>query len=280
MKGNLDENKIREAFEEVPLPEGAKDRMHANILRKAELAKAESEESSESAGAPPQETAQPVLQIPKAKKPVNRSWRKYASLAACLVIFVAAGAFLPGILDGDFTGGGASVVSPPTSEAPVPGDSSEYAAAPDTSTAPDAEPSQNPDSSQGSEGFAAPQSPSSGGNSPDDGDLLLSPSPFDEVTSVDEFSEKLGFSIDAPAGADDVTYSIAFGETAIVDFRLGGHSYAYYASKNVDNISSGHDSEGVLSKAWKDGDINYLLSNSDGASKTEFEKTASALQSS
>ncbi len=274
MKGNLDENKIREAFEEVRLPEGAKDRMYANILRKAELAGAESEESSESAVAPPQETEQPVLQMPKAKKPVNRSWRKYASLAACLVIFVAAGAFLPGILDGDSTGGGASVASPPASENPVPGDSSEYHAASD------AEASQDPDSSQGSEGSAAPQTPQTGENSPDDGDLLLSPSPFDEVTSADEFSEKLGFSIDAPADADGADYSIAFGETAIVDFRLGGHSYAYYASKNVDNISSGDDSEGVLSKAWKDGDVNYLLSNSDGASKDEFEKVASALQNS
>lgn len=51
-------------------------------------------------------------------------------------------------------------------------------------------------------------------------------SPFEDVQSAEEF-EALGFSIDAPEGAEDVAYCIYDGAIARVDFTLSGHDYTY-----------------------------------------------------
>lgn len=277
MNGNSDENKIREAFEEVRLPEGARERMYQNILKKAEDAKLheampqlrESMQSTEQEASP---AAQAAKMMPS-KRSARLSWRKYMSLAACLVIFIAAGTFLPGILDDDSVGGGDTTVTPPASEAPLLSESPEATETPEAAQAP-----QSSDSTPNSEAPGVSQNPQMGENSADDEDITLSPSPFEEVTSAEDFSETLGFSIDAPEDAENVSYSVAFGETAIVDFTLDGHAYTYYASKKVEDISSGYGSTDTLSKTWEDGGINYLLLNTDGGSKEEFEKVLAALQ--
>ena len=277
MNGNSDENKIREAFEEVRLPEGAKERMYQNILKKAEDAKLQ--EAMPQLRESVQSTAQeaiPAAQAAKmttSKRSARLSWQKYMSLAACLVIFIAAGTFLPGILDDDSVGGGDTTVTPPASEAPLLSESPEDTQAPEAAQAP-----QSSDSTPNSEAPGGSQNPQAGENSADDEDITLSPSPFEEVTSAEDFSETLGFSIDAPEGAEDVSYSVAFGETAIVDFTFDDHAYTYYASKTVEDISAGEDSENALSRSWESKNINYLLVNTDGADKTEFEKVLAALQ--
>ncbi len=302
MNGNSDENKIREAFEEVRLPEGAKERMYANILQKAELAKANASSQAESTpqqyevqqpAAQLQEMSQAAAQIAQQaemqeapqglraaqpKKSKRLSWRKYASLAACLIIFIAVGAFLPGILDEDSVVGGDTAVTPPASQAPVLGESPEDIQAPEAAQTPQAS-----DSTQKGETPASSQDLQAGENSvdeEDEEDITLSPSPFEEITSADEFSAKLGFSIDAPEGATDVAYSVAFGETAIVDFTFENHAYTYYASKKAEDISAGDSSTNALSQAWEADGINYLLLNTDGASKEEFEEVMAALQNS
>ena len=61
----MSENDIRAAFEQIELPDGAQERMYQNILKKAAAPK-------------------------KARKPV---WRRYAALAACLVLVCTAGFF-------------------------------------------------------------------------------------------------------------------------------------------------------------------------------------------
>ena len=262
MNGKADENRIRDAFEQVELPEGAKERMYANILQKAEMPV----------------TPQTARTAPS-KKSARLSWRKYASLAACLVIFIAAGAFLPGILDDDSAEGGDMVAAPPASEAPLLGEAPEATRTPEAAQTPEA--NQNPqtsDSAKTGEPPATSQEPQTGENSSDNADITLSPSPFEEVISADDFSETLGFSIEAPEGAEDVSYSVAFGETAIVDFTLDGNAYTYYASKDVGDISVGDGSEAPLSQTWEAGGINYLLLNTDGAGKTDFEKVVVALQ--
>lgn len=303
MNGKPEENKILEAFEEVRLPEGAKERMYQNILKKAEAAKlqetsqgketeppaAQAAVHTDQSPAQAEVQAMPQLRVsaqstereaPQAaktaqpKKFKRLSWRKYASLAACLVIFIAAGAFLPGILDEDSVVGGDTAVTPPASEAPVLGESPEDIQAPEAAQAP-----QSSDSTPNSEAPGVSQNPQTGENSADDEDITLSPSPFEEVTSAEDFSETLGFSIDAPEGAEDVAYSVAFGETAIVDFTLGGHAYTYYASENIEDISTANDSENTLCQTWESGGINYLLLNTDGASKEEFEEVVAALRS-
>ncbi len=308
MNGNSDENKIREAFEEVRLPEGAKERMYANILQKAELAKANAssqiEEAPQQSAAQLQETSQALSQtapqlresmqstereaIPAAKaakmtpskRSARLSWRKYMSLAACLVIFIAAGTFLPGILDDDSVGGD-TTVTPPASEAPLLSESPQATESPEsTETLEAAQAPQSSDSTPNSEASGGSQNPQKGENSADDEDITLSPSPFEEVTSAEDFSKALGFSIDAPEGAEDVSYSVAFGETAIVDFSFANHAYTYYASKNGADLSADSDSKDTLCQTWENGGINYLLLNTDGASKEEFEEVVAALQNS
>ncbi len=307
MKGKPEENKIREAFEEIRLPEGAKERMYQNILKKAEAAKlqeaSQGKEAAYHTDQPPaqakvqtmpqlQESAQstgqeamPAMQAAKmtpSKKSGRLSWRKYASLAACLVIFIAAGIFLPEALNGSSVSPSDEIASPPASEAPLRSESPDTDETPSANKTPDtATTPEDSDSAQKSQSPGTSRQPDTEGSSSlsgNDDDLMLSPSPFEDVTSAEDFSEALGFSIDAPEGAKDVSYSVAFGETAIVDFSLDGHSYTYYASKNIEDISADSDSKNTLCQTWESGGINYLLLNTDGASKTEFEKVMAALQ--
>ena len=59
---------------------------------------------------------------------------------------------------------------------------------------------------------------------------VMGSSPFEDVQSAEEF-EALGFSIDAPEGAEDVAYCIYDGAIARVDFTLSGHDYTYEAAQ-------------------------------------------------
>lgn len=58
---------------------------------------------------------------------------------------------------------------------------------------------------------------------------MMGVSPFEDVSGPADF-EPLGFTIDAPEGASDVTYCIAYGNTARVDFTLDGFAYILEAS--------------------------------------------------
>ena len=282
MNGKPEENKIREAFEEVRLPEGAKERMYANILQKAKLAKANASSQTEEASqqAEMQEAPQGA-KTAQPKKFKRISWRKYASLAACLIIFIAAGTFLPGIFGEDSVIGSDTTITPPASEAPLMSEAPDIDEAPSASEPPDtATTPEDSDSVQKNQPPAASQQPNTKEDATVNDDITLSPSPFEDVTSAEDFSKKLGFSIDAPEGSTNIFYSVAFGETAIVDFSFANHAYTYYASKKVDDISSGDGSTDTLSQTWEDGGINYLLLNTDGASKEELEEVVAALQNS
>ena len=86
MNESTQDNRIREAFEQNPLSEEAKDRMYQNILRKAEEAK--SNDSAEpNTGEMPEigenQTKFEEVRIEPDKKAKKRyAWRKYASIAA------------------------------------------------------------------------------------------------------------------------------------------------------------------------------------------------------
>ena len=69
------------------------------------------------------------------------------------------------------------------------------------------------------------------GDSERDEPPLMVGSTFEDVQSAADFEEKLGFVIDAPEGAENVTYCIYDGEIACVDFTLDGHEYTYEAAK-------------------------------------------------
>lgn len=202
MNSKPNENKIKEAFDQIELPEGAQERMYQNILKKAELAE---------------------IHEPPVKKNFTRNvWRKYAAIAACLVVFITAGAFLPGILNGD----------------------------PAAPTVPDDPP-------------------------------VLAGSPFVDVSGPQDFETQLGFSINAPNGAEDVSFCIAYENTAIVTFTWNGHSYDYSSSRDAENLSGNAEAVGgILSKSWQTDDLSFCLVNTDGAAQSEFDALVQMLQTS
>ena len=205
----MNENEMKKAFDAVVPENGAKERMYANILKKA--------------------AAQKVVQLPEStpakeksapkKRHSTPAWQRWGSLAACLVLVAAIG-------------------------------------------------------------FALPRLPQHA--ELDDPPVMVG-SPFEDVQSAADF-EDLGFTIDAPENAEEVSYCILDGEIAQVTFTLDGHSYTYRASKLEGNFS-GTNGEAVgsvslnaeydavlerLSPAgwrahWSRDTVSYYLSNFDGA---------------
>ena len=123
-------------------------------------------------------------------------------------------------------------------------------------------------------------------------------SPFEDVQSAEEF-EPLGFSIDAPEGAEDVTYCIYDGAIARVDFTLDGHEYTYEAA-HLDGNFSRADGESVGSVSlnaeygatldrlspdtwrahWSKDGVSYYLTNFDGAEESAITGVADTLMES
>ena len=120
---------------------------------------------------------------------------------------------------------------------------------------------------------------------------VLGGNPYVEVGDASAFAP-LGISVDAPEDAEDRSYAIIDGEIAEVDFSLDRHSYSLRASKSGDfsgmngetvsrePIENGGDAELVTLKVdgvgecriveWTSGDVNFALSNSDGAAGDEL----------
>lgn len=108
-------------------------------------------------------------------------------------------------------------------------------------------------------------------------------SPIEDVSGVQDF-EKLGFTIDAPEGAENISYCILDGEIAQVNFSLDGQAYTYRAAK-LDGDFSGVNGETVGSVSlnaeynavldclspdtwrahWNRSGIRFYLTNFDGA---------------
>ena len=122
-------------------------------------------------------------------------------------------------------------------------------------------------------------------------------SPFEDVQSAEDF-EPLGFSIDAPEGAEDVT-CIYDGAIARVDFTLSRHDYTYEAAKLDGNFSRA-DGEAIGSVSlnaeydatldrlspdvwrahWSKDGVSYYLTNFDGAEESAITGVADTLMES
>ncbi|MBQ6569450.1 MAG: hypothetical protein IJL87_04255 [Clostridia bacterium] len=123
------------------------------------------------------------------------------------------------------------------------------------------------------------------------GSQIMVTNPFVSVENVGAIKETLGFSIDAPVGADDVSYSIIDNEIADIKFMFEGYRYNLRASKQSGDFSglygveastvqidSGRDAiltvieidgEQCTKINWTNGSVNFVLSNTDGASKED-----------
>ena len=124
---------------------------------------------------------------------------------------------------------------------------------------------------------------------------VMAGSPFEDVAGPEDFA-KLGFTIDAPEGAEDRSYCIYDGEIARVDFTLDGHDYTYEAAKLDGNFSRA-EGEAVGSTAlnaeygavldrldpdtwrahWNKDGVSYYLTNFDGAEEAAITAAAGAL---
>ena len=111
---------------------------------------------------------------------------------------------------------------------------------------------------------------------------MMAVSPFEDLQSVDEFA-KLGFTIDAPEGASDVTYCIAYGNTARVDFTLDGFAYILEASAeesfldDADETPTMVQAERGSAAVWERDGVQYRLTNCSGASEETLLQLAEQL---
>ena len=89
---------------------------------------------------------------------------------------------------------------------------------------------------------------------------MMGVSPFEDVSGPADF-EPLGFTIDAPEGASDVTYCIAYGNTAQVSFTRNGCEYCYEASKEEVFSEDAEETPKLtgVDAVWKKADVQYRL---------------------
>ena len=110
------------------------------------------------------------------------------------------------------------------------------------------------------------------------------PNPVVDVDSAEAFRE-LGITLEAPANAADVTYSVINKELAQINFTVDGVRYNLRAAKTADDISGLYgdvkdektlDDGAVLTEignavetyykiTWTADDVSYVLSNTQGA---------------
>lgn len=231
----MSENEVKKAFNAIEPEDGTRERMYANILKKAAAQRAAAPEENADAPAAESNASPKTVPLP-ARRPTPR-WKRYSAMAACLALVTT---LTIGFLHPFFAG-------------------------------------------------------DSEGNEPP----VLGGSPFGDVQSAADFEEKLGFVIDAPEGAENVTYCIYDGEIARVDFTLDGRVYTYEAAKLDGNFSRA-DGEAVGSTAlnaeygatldrvsldtwrahWNRDDVSYYLTNFDGAEESAITEIADTLMKS
>ena len=144
----MSENEVKKAFNAIEPEDGTRERMYANILKKAAAQRAAAPEENADAPAAESNASPKTVPLP-ARRPTPR-WKRYSAMAACLALVTT---LTIGFLHPFFAG-------------------------------------------------------DSEGNEPP----VLGGSPFGDVQSAADFEEKLGFVIDAPEGAENVTYCIYDGE--------------------------------------------------------------------
>lgn len=231
----MSENEVKKAFNAIEPEDGTRERMYANILKKAAAQRAAAPEENADAPAAESNASPKTVPLP-ARRPTPR-WKRYSAMAACLALVTT---LTIGFLHPFFAG-------------------------------------------------------DSEGNEPP----VLGGSLFGDVQSAADFEEKLGFVIDAPEGAENVTYCIYDGEIARVDFTLDGRGYTYEAAKLDGNFSRA-DGEAVGSTAlnaeygatldrvsldtwrahWNRDDVSYYLTNFDGAEESAITEIADTLMKS
>lgn len=130
--------------------------------------------------------------------------------------------------------------------------------------------------------------------------VVQNPNPFMTVYSANEIETVLGFSIDAPQGAENVEYSIRDGSMASIAFEYEEHFYIFCASKQNGDFSGLYgdkiaeeqiDSQtsalletvrngetDCYKLTWTDGKVTYILTNTDGAAVNDMKAIYSSVK--
>lgn len=124
---------------------------------------------------------------------------------------------------------------------------------------------------------------------------VMAGSPIQDVSGAQDF-ETLGFTIDAPNGAEHISYCILDGEIAQVSFSLEGYQYTYRAAM-LDGDFSGTNGEaigsisldakydavldrlplGVWRAHWNRDGISFYLTSGNGADEKAVTAVVKAL---
>lgn len=124
--------------------------------------------------------------------------------------------------------------------------------------------------------------------------------PFVPVRDASVFFDQLGIGLDAPEGAESVEYTIIDNEMANIDFVFAGNAYTLRASRQSGDFSGlyGVDAEREQIDAsnnavlmairsgddiyrkieWTDGDVRYVLINTDGAEPEQLKAVYTAVK--
>ena len=123
--------------------------------------------------------------------------------------------------------------------------------------------------------------------------------PLEPVDSPAEYQARLGIQVDAPEGAEAVSYAILYQRIADITFLFAGPEYdlraaaeeedfsgLYGTEEKTEELDSSKDAtltsirsgeEVYLKITWKGGGVTYILMNTDGATEAEMKALFAAI---
>ncbi len=148
----------------------------------------------------------------------------------------------------------------------------------------------------GAQGAAGTEAPASGGTEEPISQLA---NPLEPVDSPAEYEIRLGIQVDAPKGAEAVSYAILYQRIADITFLFDGHEYDLRAATEEEDFSGLYGTEEkteeldpgksavltairggeevYLKITWKENGVTYILMNTDGATAAEMKAVFAAI---
>nr|WP_325300677.1 hypothetical protein [uncultured Dysosmobacter sp.] len=123
--------------------------------------------------------------------------------------------------------------------------------------------------------------------------------PLEPVDSPAEYAARLGIQVDAPEGAEAVSYAILYQRIADITFLFDGHEYdlraaaeeedfsgLYGTEEKTEELDPGRNAtltairggeEVYLKITWTGGGVTYILINTDGADEADIKAVFEAI---
>ena len=123
--------------------------------------------------------------------------------------------------------------------------------------------------------------------------------PLEPVDGPAEYKTRLGIQVNAPAGAEAVSYAILYQRIADITFQFDGHEYdlraaaeeedfsgLYGTEEKTEELDPGRNAtltairsgeEVYLKITWTSGGVTYILINTDGAAEADIKAVFAAI---